>query len=290
MRSAIQDRALTPALSQRKRVSDRMKQAFTIVVALCWSAHCSKQKEEPAPRTWPLIAEGQGTPLGGVESVDTAACGAKTQACADRLRSLGEASIGIVAPPDASLGDVAASLGAIRSALGRQRMVCFSSRDARGSRRCVRALLFTEDDFHAWLDGEESASKLRVVMRADGMEVAGAHGKVPGPDRFGPSIQPQNGRPDFIRLADVVRRLKDQLPDEHEMGVLASVITPFADVVRALAAIQGHSAEQFDRPFVVVPPPATRSARATSPMNDGGAQPSVGERLYSVPSSRDAGS
>jgi hypothetical protein len=90
-------------------------------------------------------------------------------------------------------------------------------------------------------------------MRSDGIEVVGAGGKVPGPDRFGPSIVPIEGRPDLARLDDVMRRLKEQVPDEHEVGVLASAATPMDDIARAAAAIAGPAGERFDRVFLVIP-------------------------------------
>ncbi len=213
-----------------------------------------------APEAWTAVPEEQGSILApgallvlgpkGI-AVPDGGCGIDAGDCAAVAST--SSPVAVEFRKDALLLDVAPGLRVLREARGTDRPICIAARDPHRAGRCIRARLFTEDDFHAWLDGQTSESKLRVVMRSDGMEVAGAGGKVPGPDRYGPSILPVDGRPDFVRLDDVMRRLAAQVPDEHEAGILASAATPFDDVARAAAAVAGPSGARFDRVFIVIP-------------------------------------
>jgi hypothetical protein len=203
-----------------------------------------------------LIAEGQGAPPMQTPPLDVSRLGLRGADAGfekDVATDLGTDSLTLAVGAGLLLNDVAPALRIVRHVRGNDRSFCLVARDAHHWPRCVRVRLKTEDDFHGWLDGGISPAKLRVVMRSDGLEVVGAHGKVPGLDRFGPSILPINGQPDFLRLNIVAAQMKRQEPEETEMGILASAATPFDLVVRAAACLNGPDAERFSSAFIVVP-------------------------------------
>jgi len=226
------------------------------VVVLLSSAGACKPKEGTAPESWPVIAGGMAAPALASPILELSRLGLRgVDGGPDPagVALLGAEQLTVTGSATSLLNDLAPALHRIRHVRGSDRSLCVAARDQHRQPRCVRIRLLIEDDFHAWLDGTESRSKIRVVMRSDGMEVAGARGKVPGPDRFGPSILPVNGQPDFSRLDAVSAQLKRQLPEETEAGILASAATPFDLVVKAAACLNGPDAKRFPSTFIVVP-------------------------------------
>lgn len=150
------------------------------------------------------------------------------------------------------MADLSAPLGALATALGNGGTACLAAADSKG-RRCIPFRPFSADDFGAWLDAERPLAKLRIVMRADGLEVVTDRGKVPGPDRYGPSLPSIGGRPDFDGLDTAAAKLHARFPDETIAGLAPSPSITVKQAARVLALLNGPQGERFERTFLVYP-------------------------------------
>ena len=97
------------------------------------------------------------------------------------------------------------------------------------------------------MDAEKPLAKIRLMVRADGMEVVTVRGKIPGPDRFGPSVPTKGGKHDLALLAQSLARLAAHLPQEREAALLASPQTSAQTVAAALDALANASEDQFEK-------------------------------------------
>lgn len=118
---------------------------------------------------------------------------------------------------------------------------------AGGESRCLGAMLRPESSIAGWLGSMESPAKIRLVVRQSGMEVVTIHGKIPGPDRYGPSIPAVGGVHDFGLLAKDMAMLSAKFPDEREVVLLLSPQTPFQTAVLTMDTAQKASGGQFSR-------------------------------------------
>lgn len=123
---------------------------------------------------------------------------------------------------------------------------------ANGLSRCLDVRPLPAALLGAWMDAATPLAKVRLMVRADGMEVVTVRGKIPGPDRYGPSVPTRRGAHDFPALAAALARLAAHLPQEDEAALLASPRTPFQTAAQALAALGSASERQFARVLFVL--------------------------------------
>lgn len=152
---------------------------------------------------------------------------------------------------DIRMADLSAPFAELQQRRG-EAPVCLAVA-AEGKRRCVLMRPMSGEQFGEWLDADRPRAKLRLVMRSDGIEVVGDRGKVPGPDRYGPSIPPVDGRPDFARLEQILDRLAATFPDENQAVLAPSGGMEMSDVARALALLHGRDGARFPTVFLVYP-------------------------------------
>ncbi|MDR0965348.1 MAG: hypothetical protein LBM75_02375 [Myxococcales bacterium] len=116
-----------------------------------------------------------------------------------------------------------------------------------GMARCLDVHPRSAEALGAWMDAEKPLAKIRLMVRADGMEVVTVRGKIPGPDRYGPSIPTKSGSHDFNLLASSLAKLAAFLPSENEAALLSSPRTTAQTAARALGALGNASEEQFEK-------------------------------------------
>ncbi len=179
-------------------------------------------------------------------------CGLTDVGCAEALAALRGKPLALELDPAMSMADLTVPLSRLAEALEDGATACLAVSDRR-ERRCVAFRPLSGEEFGAWLDADMPAGKLRVVMRADGLEVVADRGKVPGPDRFGPSLPPLAGRPDFEGLDRLLGKLARRFPDENEAALAPSPGLPLRDVGRALGLLSGRGGERFPKAYLVYP-------------------------------------
>jgi len=180
------------------------------------------------------------------------ACLAGERSCEDALSSL-DTPLALEVDARLTMADLSGPLAALSLAIPGDAQACLAVVDAGGARRCVPFHPFSGDEFAAWLDADAPVGKIRVVMRSDGLEVVTDRGKIPGPDRYGPSLPPLEGRPDFAGLDAAVAKLHGRFPDETIAGLVPSGVVSVGQVARALSILCGPDAGRFDRTFLVYP-------------------------------------
>lgn len=179
-------------------------------------------------------------------------CLPEEAACAAALAALHGERLALELDGGLRVADLSGPLAALTFGLEEGETACLAVADSKG-RRCVPFRPFSGEDFAAWLDAEKPLGKVRVVMRSDGMEVVTDRGKVPGPDRYGPSLPSPGTRPDFAGLDSALLRLSLRFPDEDEAGLAASPSIPVEQAARVLAMLNGPDGERFARTFLVYP-------------------------------------
>lgn len=116
-----------------------------------------------------------------------------------------------------------------------------------------RVMLFDEPAYQHWIDLPEPG-RLRVVMRGDGYELATSVGKLPGPDRNGPSVPLRQGRHDLGRLRLGLEALLDRFTTEDMICWVPSFGMELATVARSLAATYEDDGDPlFKRQCLVFP-------------------------------------
>ena len=93
----------------------------------------------------------------------------------------------------------------------------------------------------AWSDlhGRNTHLRLRVILRADGIWIGSAAGKVLGADPRGPTLLPTPQGPDFVGLERKLRGVELAVSsDEEACGLLPTLDTPTGDVLRAAKVIR----------------------------------------------------
>ncbi|RKH73895.1 hypothetical protein [Corallococcus aberystwythensis] len=118
-----------------------------------------------------------------------------------------------------------------------------------------RLVLRDEQGFRAWLE-EVAPGKLRIIQRADGFELTTSVGKLPGPDRNGPSVPVRGGRQDIAALRRELARLKGRFTTSDDLCLVPSFGTEVVQVARALGGTYVAPEEGlFDTLCLVYPTP-----------------------------------
>ncbi|RKH50040.1 hypothetical protein D7Y23_14695 [Corallococcus sp. AB050B] len=118
-----------------------------------------------------------------------------------------------------------------------------------------RLVLRDEQGFRAWLE-EVAPGKLRIIQRADGFELTSSVGKLPGPDRNGPSVPVRGGRQDIATLRRELARLKTRFTTSDDLCIVPSFGTEVVQVARALGGTYVAPEEGlFDTLCLVYPTP-----------------------------------
>jgi hypothetical protein len=99
--------------------------------------------------------------------------------------------------------------------------------------------------FSAWID-EPKPGKIRVIQRADGLELQTNLGKMPGVDPNGPTVPAPGGRIDLALLRSGLVKLKDRFPNAPDSCLVPSYATPLRHV---LAALTGYYYAEGKRTF-----------------------------------------
>lgn len=98
-----------------------------------------------------------------------------------------------------------------------------------------RVTLRDETRFAQWL-GEPKPGKLRIVQRADGLELTTNVGKLPGPDANGPSIPTRGGKLDIATLRLSLEKVKGRFGAKAtEVCLLPSYGTELSKVADVLS-------------------------------------------------------
>jgi hypothetical protein len=238
--------------------------AITIVAAAMVAlAGCQRPADSaPPPSYLPRVAERLGRPYDGQRVLRVKdrrlvlasgeGCLPGEPACAAALKELEGQPLALEIEQELLLADLSVALATLSSALGPRDFPCLLVADAT-QRRCLPFRPLSGEEFGAWLDAEKPFGKIRVVMRSDGMELVTDRGKVPGPDRFGPSIPTEIGRPDFDTLLRTLSRMKSRFPDEEEAVLAASARTTLGHAAQVLAALSGEDASRFGKTYLVYP-------------------------------------
>ncbi len=235
--------------------------ALCVAVALC-ACKAPVRAALPADPALTRVPEGYGRPYAAdlvLRVKERAlllpgdrACGLTDVGCGQALVALQGRSLALELDPALPMADLTVPFSRLSEALGEEGTVCLTVSDAK-ERRCLPFRPFSGEQFGAWLDAEMPPGKLRVVMRSDGFEVVTDRGKVPGSDRFGPSLPPLAGRPDFDGLDRLLGRLARRFPDEDQAVLAPSPSMRAGEVARALGALSGPGGERFPKAFLVYP-------------------------------------
>lgn len=146
------------------------------------------------------------------------------------------------------VAELSQPLGRIAAILGPSETICLRVAAA-GQARCLDVLPRPSSALGAWMDAERPLAKIRLMVRADGMEVVTSRGKIPGPDRYGPSIPTKDGRHDAALLSQSLARLAAYFPEENDAALLASPQTSAQTVAMVLDALGNASQNQFSKRF-----------------------------------------
>ncbi len=119
----------------------------------------------------------------------------------------------------------------------------------------VRVRLLPDTEFRRWLDSGEGG-RLRVIQRADGFEVAAAIGKVPGPDRHGPSIPTRVGQQDLASLQATLTALRRRFDDDKTLCFVPSFGTSLQSALRAVTAAYDEEGKPLFQDLCLVYPAA----------------------------------
>ena len=239
--------------------------AWTLLGLSCSSAgSClgGASSPTPPPEWLPKVPEGYGEPFqsGTVLGVQDRRlrlpsgqpCLPEAPACTSALEGLRGQRLVFEVDEKLKMADLSAALAALGVALGPKDQACLETWDGK-QRRCVPFRPFSGDDFGAWLDADLPLGKIRVVMRTDGLEVVTDRGKIPGPDRFGPSLPSPGARPDYAGMEDAAAKLASRFPDETTAGLVPSASIPVSQAARVLSLLSGPGGERFGQTFLVYP-------------------------------------
>ncbi|WP_223636431.1 hypothetical protein [Corallococcus sp. EGB] len=166
---------------------------------------------------------------------------------AERVR--GRDVLVVVEDADTFLAQVSGALAVLRTQAA---VVWLQHPDAPVAYRVV---LRDEQGFRAWLE-EVAPGKLRIIQRADGFELTTSVGKLPGPDRNGPSVPVRGGRQDLATLRRELARLKTRFTTSDDLCLVPSFGTEVVQAVRALGGTYVAPEEGlFDTLCLVYPTP-----------------------------------
>lgn len=239
--------------------SPRWRAALLSIIASLLSAlaGCSKAPPPvPAPPGLATIPAGHGspyTPRPLLRIRDRALVLPSGERCplsgsCPGLQALAGQPLAIELEASLIVAELSQPLGLIAARLGPGETICLRVA-AGGQARCLDVLPRPAAALGAWMDAERPLAKIRLMVRADGMEVVTARGKIPGPDRYGPSIPTKDGRHDAALLSQSLARLAAYFPEERDAALLASPQTAAQTVATALDALGNASENQFSKRF-----------------------------------------
>jgi hypothetical protein len=104
----------------------------------------------------------------------------------------------------------------------------------RDSRVALPVHPWDEPRFGRWLD-EPVPGRIRIVQRADGLELSTNIGKLLGPDRNGPSLPTRGGRVDLAGAREGLRLLKQRFPEARDACLVPSFGTEVRQFVEVLS-------------------------------------------------------
>jgi hypothetical protein len=121
-----------------------------------------------------------------------------------------------------------------------------------------RVRLRDEAAFRLWLD-EPKPGKIRIIQRADGLELQTNIGKLPGADPNGPTVPLRGGQLDVAGARRALSRLKERFDEAQDVCVVPSFGTELGRVADVLTAdYAGPRERSFDELCLVYPRPAAR--------------------------------
>lgn len=119
--------------------------------------------------------------------------------------------------------------------------------------------LMDEPAFRAWLDNGVPG-KLRVIQRADGLELSTNMGKLRGPDPNGPSVPTREGRLDVATMRNGLQLLKGRFTQATDAALVPSYGTELSKVADALAGFWDEEGAMFETVYLVYPRPGVRGS------------------------------
>jgi hypothetical protein len=121
-----------------------------------------------------------------------------------------------------------------------------------GGEVAFRLVLRDEAAFGAWLD-EAKPGRIRIIQRADGLELQTSIGKLPGKDPGGPTIPLRGGALDIALLREALQKLKGRFGTE-ELCVVPSFGTELAKTAHVLSGDYSAMGEPIFRELCLVYP------------------------------------
>lgn len=125
-----------------------------------------------------------------------------------------------------------------------------------------RVRLMDEPGFAQWL-AEPVPGKLRIVQRADGLELTTNMGKLPGPDANGPSIPVRGGKLDIATLRASLEKLKQRFgaraSDVCLLPSFGTELSKIADVMSGTFRTDGEPI--YEELCLVFPRPSPKPAK-----------------------------
>lgn len=235
---------------------------LTVLAALACSRPTAPPPAAPMPPHLARVPDGHGVPYAGQPRLtvrerrlvlpDDRVCRPEEPACAAALADLQDGPLAIDLSKDLLMAELSEPLALLARALAPGETACLLVADS-ASMRCVPFRPFGSDDFAAWLDASKPLGKVRVILRGDGMEVVARRGKLPGPDRYGPSLPTVAGKPDFDGLERAAAKLAAHFSDEEEAALAPSGATRLEVAARALSSLSGPAGERFGTTYLVYP-------------------------------------
>jgi hypothetical protein len=114
--------------------------------------------------------------------------------------------------------------------------------------------------FERWLK-EPKPGKIRVIQRADGLELQTSVGKMAGVDPNGPTVPTRGGQLDIARLRRGLERLKERFSNAPDSCLVPSYGTELRSIARALSGYyRGQGERIFDELCLVYPSAPAPSA------------------------------
>jgi len=113
-----------------------------------------------------------------------------------------------------------------------------------------------EGAFQNWLD-RPIPGRIRVIQRADGLELQTGLGKLAGPDPNGPTVPAREGQLDIRLMRQSLQSLRTRFPTATDACLVPSFGTELAQVTRALSGFyEAPKKRIFEDLCLVYPAPA----------------------------------
>jgi hypothetical protein len=116
-----------------------------------------------------------------------------------------------------------------------------------------------ERAFQSWLD-QPIPGRIRVVQRADGLELQTGLGKLPGPDPNGPTIPLREGQLDLRSLRQSLLTLQRRFQNANDACLVPSFGTELAKIATALSGFYRAPGERIFSEICLVYPATASGA------------------------------